>query len=100
MEEIITEPNYKKIKLEESGEPKLPSDEDVSIEGYGSKMMNYLKDYILENTIATTFLTYADNYAIGYFKKQGFTKDITFDKRLWIGYIKDYEGGTLMQVYR
>ncbi|OMJ20588.1 Histone acetyltransferase GCN5 [Smittium culicis] len=28
---------------------------------------------------------------------KGFTKEITFDKRLWIGYIKDYEGGTLMQ---
>jgi len=34
------------------------------------------------------FLTYADNYAIGYFKKQGST--LRFD-------IKDYEGGTIMQ---
>jgi histone acetyltransferase len=45
----------------------------------------------------THFLTYADNYAIGYFKKQGFTKEITLDKPIWMGYIKDYEGGTLMQ---
>ncbi|KAJ2398432.1 histone acetyltransferase [Coemansia sp. RSA 2603] len=29
---------------------------------------------------------------------KGFTKEITLDKRLWMGYIKDYEGGTLMQV--
>ena len=43
------------------------------------------------------FLTYADNYAIGYFKKQGFTKEITLDKHKWMGYIKDYEGGTIMQ---
>jgi histone acetyltransferase len=43
------------------------------------------------------FLTYADNYAIGYFKKQGFTKEITLDKQKWMGYIKDYEGGTIMQ---
>jgi histone acetyltransferase len=43
------------------------------------------------------FLTYADNYAIGYFKKQGFTKDITLEKQKWMGYIKDYEGGTIMQ---
>jgi len=43
------------------------------------------------------FLTYADNYAIGYFKKQGFTKEITLPKHLWMGYIKDYEGGTIMQ---
>ncbi|KAG0282760.1 histone acetyltransferase, partial [Dissophora globulifera] len=43
------------------------------------------------------FLTYADNYAIGYFKKQGFTKEITLDRSIWMGYIKDYEGGTIMQ---
>ncbi|KAJ1669408.1 histone acetyltransferase, partial [Spiromyces aspiralis] len=59
--------------------------------------MNHLKDHILSTTKAEHFLTYADNYAIGYFKKQGFTKEITLDKRLWVGYIKDYEGGTLMQ---
>lgn len=43
------------------------------------------------------FLTYADNYAVGYFEKQGFSKDITLDKSVWAGYIKDYEGGTIMQ---
>lgn len=43
------------------------------------------------------FLTYADNHAIGYFRKQGFTKEITLDRRRWMGYIKDYEGGTIMQ---
>jgi histone acetyltransferase len=43
------------------------------------------------------YLTYADNYATGYFKKQGFTTEITLDKRKWVGYIKDYEGGTIMQ---
>ena len=26
------------------------------------------------------FLTYADNNAVGYFAKQGFTKEITFDR--------------------
>lgn len=43
------------------------------------------------------FLTYADNYVTGYFQKQGFTKEITLEKSIWMGYIKDYEGGTLMQ---
>lgn len=43
------------------------------------------------------FLTYADNYAVGYFKKQGFSKEITLDRAIWAGYIKDYEGGTIMQ---
>jgi histone acetyltransferase len=33
--------------------------------------MNHLKDHIKEAfPTITTFLTYADNYAIGYFKKQ------------------------------
>lgn len=43
------------------------------------------------------FLTYADNYAVGYFEKQGFSKQITLDRNIWAGYIKDYEGGTIMQ---
>ena len=43
------------------------------------------------------FLTYADNYAVGYFRKQGFSKEITLDRAVWAGYIKDYEGGTIMQ---
>ena len=43
------------------------------------------------------FLTYADNYAVGYFWKQGFSKEITLDRSIWAGYIKDYEGGTIMQ---
>ena len=43
------------------------------------------------------FLTYADNYAVGYFRKQGFSKEISLDRSVWAGYIKDYEGGTIMQ---
>lgn len=59
--------------------------------------MSHLKDYVKATSDVMHFLTYADNYAIGYFKKQGFTKEITLDRRIWMGYIKDYEGGTLMQ---
>lgn len=40
-------------------------------------------------------LTYADNSAIGFFKKQGFS--LRPRSAQWIGYIKDYEGGTLME---
>lgn len=67
------------------------------VRGYGAHLMNHLKDYIKATTKIKYFLTYADNYAIGYFKKQGFTKEITLPKKVWMGYIKDYEGGTLMQ---
>ena len=59
--------------------------------------MSHVKDHVRNTFHVRHFLTYADNYAIGYFKKQGFTTDITVDKVLWVGYVKDYEGGTLME---
>ncbi|TIA73635.1 hypothetical protein E3P77_01065 [Wallemia ichthyophaga] len=67
------------------------------VKGYGSHLMNHLKDYIKATSSSKHFLTYADNYAVGYFKKQGFTKEITLPREIWTGYIKDYEGGTMMQ---
>ncbi|KAL9079131.1 MAG: hypothetical protein Q9157_001971 [Trypethelium eluteriae] len=70
---------------------------DQQVKGYGAHLMSHLKDYVKATSDVMHFLTYADNYAIGYFKKQGFTKEITLGKRKWMGYIKDYEGGTIMQ---
>ncbi|KAL9092539.1 MAG: hypothetical protein Q9165_004343 [Trypethelium subeluteriae] len=70
---------------------------DQQVKGYGAHLMSHLKDYVKATSDVMHFLTYADNYAIGYFKKQGFTKEITLEKRKWMGYIKDYEGGTIMQ---
>ncbi|XP_063694977.1 histone acetyltransferase KAT2A-like isoform X3 [Bolinopsis microptera] len=66
------------------------------VKGYGTHLMNHLKDYHVQCGIYH-FLTYADQYAIGYFKKQGFTDNITLPKHKYEGYIKDYEGATLMQ---
>lgn len=66
------------------------------VKGYGTYLMNHLKGYALANR-CHNFLTYADNFAIGYFKKQGFTKNITLPKSATHGYIKDYDGGTPMQ---
>jgi histone acetyltransferase len=61
-------------------------------------LMNHFKTHIKATwPDMMHFLTYADNYAVGYFKKQGFTRDITLDRTVWAGYIKDYEGGTIMQ---
>ena len=70
---------------------------DQQVKGYGAHLMSHLKDYVRATSDVMHFLTYADNYAIGYFKKQGFTKEITLDRKIWMGYIKDYEGGTIMQ---
>ena len=38
-------------------------------QGYGTHMMNTLKDYSIKHSILH-FLTYADEFAIGYFRKQ------------------------------
>uniref|UniRef100_A0A673ZUX6 histone acetyltransferase n=1 Tax=Salmo trutta TaxID=8032 RepID=A0A673ZUX6_SALTR len=65
------------------------------VKGYGTHLMNHLKEYHIKHDILN-FLTYADEYAIGYFKKQGFSKDIKVPKAKYLGYIKDYEGATLM----
>lgn len=84
--------------------------------GYGSHLMNNLKEYVKREGMQH-FLTYADNFAVGYFQKQvrdlllilspsvkrltrcaqGFTKNLTMPRDNWYGYIKDYEGGTLME---
>ena len=65
------------------------------VKGYGTHLMNHLKDYHIKHRIYH-FLTYADQFAIGYFKKQGFTKEIKIAASAYTGYIKDYEGATLM----
>lgn len=61
----------------------------VQVLGYGTYMMNHLKEYHKKHGIYH-FLTYAANDAIGYFTRQGFTKDIKLPKHLYEGYIKDY----------
>ena len=40
-------------------------------------------------------LTYADETARGFFKKQGFSENILLEKKYWKGYIKDYDSATL-----
>jgi histone acetyltransferase len=68
------------------------------VRGFGTLLMNHLKYYVQKDKMEY-FLTYADNYAIGYFQKQGFSKNIAMPKDRWVGYIKDYDGGTLMECY-
>lgn len=69
---------------------------DEQVKGYGTRIMNHLKEHVKQEGIEY-FLTYADNYAIGYFKKQGFSRQISMDREQWFGFIKDYDGGTLME---
>ncbi len=71
------------------------------VKGYGTRLMNKLKDHAIERNI-NYFLTYADNNAIEYFRKQGFQKYVAGGERFmtesrWKGFIKDYNGSTMMQ---
>ena len=68
------------------------------VKGYGTKLMNLLKNIGVLQGIEY-FITYADNYAIGYFKKQGFSKSIAMPKGRFSGLIKEYDGGTPMECY-
>ncbi|WIA13917.1 hypothetical protein OEZ85_002487 [Tetradesmus obliquus] len=67
------------------------------VRGFGTRLMNHAKAMARDRDGIRYFLTYADNNAVGYFKKQGFTREITLPRDRWVGFIKDYDGGTLME---
>lgn len=71
----------------------------LQVSGFGTRLMNWTKQYARDKDACEYFLTYADNNAVGYFSKQGFTKGITMPRERWHGYIKDYDGGTLMECF-
>ena len=71
----------------------------LQVSGFGTRLMNWTKHFAREKDGMEYFLTYADNAAVGYFAKQGFTKHQTMAKDRWFGFIKDYDGGTLMECY-
>ncbi len=66
------------------------------VRGHGGLLMNQLKELCKRHFGSMYFLTYADNFAVGYFERQGFSTTIQLPEVMWKGYIKDYDGGTLM----
>ncbi|KAL5242311.1 hypothetical protein ACI65C_009721 [Semiaphis heraclei] len=68
---------------------------DQQENGYGTHLMNHLKDYHIQHNILN-FLTYADKLAIEYFKKQGFSQDVRMPKKIHHEYIKHYQDAILM----
>lgn len=66
------------------------------VRGYGTRLMAQTKERAKKIGLKF-FLTCADNNAVPYFKKQGFSKKITLPFEKWQGYIKDYDGVTLME---
>jgi len=110
---LVFDPKHKTLALVKDGRPiggicfrMFPSQgfseivfcavtSNEQVKGYGTHLMNHLKDYHIRNGVMH-FLTFADEFAVGYFKKQGFSKDLKLPKSVYGGYIKDYEGATLM----
>jgi histone acetyltransferase len=74
----------------------LAVDSELQGIGYGRLIMNYLKT-VIQVSLLHDLLTYADNDAIGFFRKLGFNdKAINMNPQRWIKRIKDYERVTLM----
>ena len=67
------------------------------MKGYGTRLMNKLKSSVQALEGLTHLITFADNNAVGYFAKQGFTKEVLLEREKWSAYIKEYDGGTLME---
>lgn len=72
-------------------------DQNFKKSGYGAHIMAHLKDYVKATSEIEHRLTYADNNVIKWFQRQGFSREITLDEKLWKGYIKDYNATTLLQ---
>lgn len=53
--------------------------------------MNRLKEYA-KSIGVTDIVTYADDNAVSFFEKQGFSQKIYLEKSRWYGRIKHYEG--------
>jgi len=66
------------------------------VQGYGSHMLNHLKDYHIKHNIHN-LLTYAAMEAFKYFQKQGFSSKITLPESVYQGYINVYQEATLME---
>lgn len=57
---------------------------EEQVKGFGTKLMNQLKKEMQKRNVHF-LMTYADNLAIGYFKKQGFHQSILISDSVWKG---------------
>jgi len=69
---------------------------DQQVQGYGSRLMSNMKVWAQKHGFEH-MLTYADDFAIGYFQRQGFTLELELAREHWdIGFLKHYDSATLM----
>jgi histone acetyltransferase len=64
--------------------------------GYGTYLMSFLKDYAKSLKILY-IVTCADNNAINFFIKQGFSRILSNPPSIWFRHIKEYEEVELME---
>uniref|UniRef100_A0AC34Q0C7 Histone acetyltransferase n=1 Tax=Panagrolaimus sp. JU765 TaxID=591449 RepID=A0AC34Q0C7_9BILA len=69
---------------------------DHQVRGYGGYLMDHLKRIHVEQLGFPHLLTFADKNAIGYFRKQGFSKESEVPKTVYGRFIKEYDSATLM----
>eukprot|EP00818_Percolomonas_sp_WS_P007234 CAMPEP_0117445102 /NCGR_PEP_ID=MMETSP0759-20121206/5610_1 /TAXON_ID=63605 /ORGANISM="Percolomonas cosmopolitus, Strain WS" /LENGTH=679 /DNA_ID=CAMNT_0005237243 /DNA_START=1566 /DNA_END=3602 /DNA_ORIENTATION=- len=72
-------------------------DGSLQVKQCGTRLMNQLKHYFKQEGKVWRFLTFADNSAVGFFKKMGFSKDITIQNWRYGSYIKYYTDVSLME---
>ena len=63
--------------------------------GFGSYMMTHFKNYLQSINILNIY-TYADDTALGFFHRHGFSLHSKLPKKEWAGYLKDYSEATLL----
>ena len=70
--------------------------QEMQVQGLGTRMMNQLKALLVGERVFRV-LTYADNFAIGFFRQHGFSRPVTLPQDEWKGRIAEYEGGQMME---
>ena len=71
--------------LFEHAQSQIPAESQV--QGYGTRIMNQIKEEC-KRTGIEGMLTYADNHAVGDFRKQGFKKNVIMKRERWQGKCK------------
>lgn len=66
--------------------------------GLGQHIMNLLKEHVKKKGYAD-IVTYADNAALEYFQKQGFSRQITLPEHIWRGRVKHYDQAIFVQCH-
>eukprot|EP00803_Ostreobium_quekettii_P010853 evm.model.scf_529.6 EVM.evm.TU.scf_529.6 scf_529:70579-77369(-) len=95
---VVAAACYRPFHVQKFGELVFFAVEGMNqVQGFGTRLMNHLKENARDRDGLTHILTYADNKATGFFAKNGFSKKISLPREVYQGYIKDYEHASPME---